>query len=140
MMQIGVDSTLAVDNKRVFVVDADEITRMATVFMLHDEHETHELTDLPAVYSKAQEWKPDLLALGISVVQAEGIDVLAEIKQRIPGVKILLLADAGTDDFVRACRQSGADGAYIKPLEVGKLRDRVAALLGRRKPILIHAI
>ncbi len=139
-MQIGVDSTLAVDNKRVFVVDADEITRMATVFMLHDEHETHELADLPAVYSKAQEWKPDLLALGVGVVQANGIDVLAEIKQRIPGVKILLLADAGADDFVRACRQAGADGAYLKPLDVGKLRDRVAVLLGRRKPILIHAI
>lgn len=139
-MQIGVDSTLAVDNKRVFVVDVDEITRMATVFMLHDEHETHELADLAAVYSKAREWKPDLLALGVGVVQAEGIDVLAEIKRRIPGVKILLLADAGTDEFVQACRQAGADSAFVKPLEVGRLRERVAALLGRRKPIIIHAV
>ncbi len=139
-MQIGVDSNLAVDNKRVFVVDGDEITRLATVFMLHDEHETHELVDLAAVYSKAREWKPDLLALGVGVVQASGIGVLAEIKQRIPGVKILLLADAGADEFVRSCRQAGADGAFIKPLEVGGLRERVAALLGRRKPIVIHAV
>lgn len=139
-MQIGVDSSLAVDNKRVFVVDVDEITRMATVFMLHDEHETHELADLPAVYSKAQEWKPDLLALGAGVVQADGIAVLAEIKQRIPGVKILLLADAGQDEFVQSCRQAGADAAFVKPLEVGRLRERVAALLGRRKPIVIHAV
>ncbi len=139
-MQIGVDSTLAVDNKRVFVVDVDEITRMATVFMLHDEHETHELADLEAVYSKAQAWKPDLLALGAGVVHADGVAVLAEIKQRIPGVKILLLVEPGADDFVRACRQAGADAAYIKPLEVGKLRERVSALLGRRKPIVIHAV
>lgn len=139
-MQIGVDSNLAVDNKRVFVIDADEITRMATVFMLHDEHETHELADLTAVYSKARDWKPDLLALGAGVVQTHGIGVLAEIKQRIPGVKLLLLADPGTDEFVQSCRQAGADDAFIKPLEVGKLRDRVAALLGRRKPIVIHAV
>ena len=139
-MQIGVDSTLAVDNKRVFVVDGDEITRLATVFMLHDEHETHELANLAAVYGKAREWKPDLLALGAGVVQASGIGVLAEIKERIPGVKILLLADAGADEFVRSCRQAGADGVFIKPLEVGKLRERVAALLGRRKPIVIHAV
>ena len=139
-MQIGVDSNLAVDNKRVFVVDVDEITRMATVFMLHDEHETHELVDLDAVYSKAREWKPDLLALGAGVVQVHGLSVLTEIKQRIPSVKILLLADPGADEFVKSCRQSGADGAFIKPLEVGKLRERVAALLGRRKPIVIHAV
>ncbi|MBI5461324.1 MAG: response regulator transcription factor [Gammaproteobacteria bacterium] len=139
-MQIGVDSSLAVDNKRVFVVDTDEITRMAAVFMLHDEHETHELADIAAVYAKARDWMPDVLALGVGVVQAEGIGVLAELKQRIPGVKILLLADAGTETFVHACRQAGADAAFVKPLEVGKLRTRVAALLGRRKPIVIHAI
>lgn len=139
-MQIGVDSNMAVDNKRIFVLDEDEITRMATVFMLHDEHETHELTELAAVYSKAQDWKPDLLALGAGVVQTHGIAVLTEIKQRIPDVKILLLAEPGADEFIKSCRKAGADGAFIKPLEVGKLRERVAALLGRRRPIVIHAI
>lgn len=139
-MQIGVDSNLAVDNRRVFVVDTDEITRMAAAFMLHDEHETHELPDLVAVYSKAQDWKPDLLALGAELVLAHGTEVLAEIKHRIPGVKILLLADPGADDFVKACRDAGADGAFVKPLDVDRLRTRVAALLGRRKPIVIHAV
>lgn len=139
-MQIGVDSNLAVENKRIFVLDADEITRMATVFMLHDEHETHELTELTTVYSKAQDWRPDLLALGAGVVQTHGIAVLAEIKQRIPGVKILLLADPGAEEFARTCRQAGTDGTFVKPLEVGRLRERVAALLGQRKPIPIHAI
>ena len=40
-MQIGVDCDLAVGNRRIFVLDTDEIGRMAVQFMLHDEYETH---------------------------------------------------------------------------------------------------
>ena len=45
-MQIGVETSKAVDQRRVFVVDHDEITRAALQFMLHDEIETHELASL----------------------------------------------------------------------------------------------
>jgi hypothetical protein len=36
-MQIGVETSKAVDQRRVFVVDDDEVTRAALQFMLHDE-------------------------------------------------------------------------------------------------------
>ncbi len=37
-MQIGVDSQRAVENKRIYVIDDDEVTRAALQFMLHDEN------------------------------------------------------------------------------------------------------
>jgi hypothetical protein len=46
LMQIGVESSRAVENQRVFVVSGDEITRAVLQFMLHDEYETHEFADL----------------------------------------------------------------------------------------------
>ena len=139
-MQIGVEAARAVDNKRVFIVDTDEISRMAAAFMLHDENETHELPSLKVAFDKAAEWKPDLLVLGEALVTAEGKDVFARCAQAIPGVKTLLLAGEGKEEFAQACRQSGADGVVYKPLTVEKLRDRVDALLGRkRRPIAIQA-
>ena len=139
-MQIGVEAARAVDNKRVFVVDTDEISRMAAVFMLHDENEAHELPSLKAAFDKAAEWKPDLLVLGEALVNEEGKDIFARCTQTIPGVKTLLLADRGKEEFAQACRQAGADGVVFKPLTVEKLRDRVDALLGRkRRPIAIQA-
>ena len=60
-MQIGVETSRAVENKRVFLVSDDEITRAALQFMLHDEFEAHDLADLSAAYAKGAEWKPDLL-------------------------------------------------------------------------------
>ena len=41
-MQIGVELSRAIENKRIFVIDRDEVTRAAIGFMLYDENETHE--------------------------------------------------------------------------------------------------
>jgi hypothetical protein len=47
-MQIGIESSRAIENKRIFVVDGDEIDRAVPQFMLHDENETYELAGLEA--------------------------------------------------------------------------------------------
>ena len=53
-MQIGVETSKAVDQRRVFVVDEDEITRSVLQFMLHDEIETHELASPEEALRKAR--------------------------------------------------------------------------------------
>ena len=68
-MQIGVETSKAVDQRRIFVIDEDEITRTALQFMLHDEIETHELGTLEEAYEKGTEWLvPDVLIVGISII------------------------------------------------------------------------
>ena len=139
-MQIGVESARAVDNKRLFVVANDEITRMALQFMLHDENETHDLSSLEAAFDKSVEWKPDLLLLGIDVVHERGVDVLQVIRSRLPGTKILLVADTREDPLVAPCQSAGIDGLMVKPLRVEEARRRVDGLLGRKQALIpIHA-
>ncbi len=140
-MQIGVESAKAVDNKRLFVVANDDITRMALQFMLHDENETHDLATLEAAFDKSVEWKPDLLLLGIDVVQERGIDVLALIKSRLTDTKLLLVAENREDPLVSACQSAGIDGLLLKPLTVEEVRRKVDGQLGRKRaPIQIHAL
>jgi len=136
-MQIGVDSSTAVDNKRLFVVDTDEINRMALQFMLHDENETHDLPSLEAAFSKSVEWKPDLLLLGVGVIKEKGVEILETIKSRIPGVVILLVADAKDDPLNEACLQSGADALIVKPLTIEAVRKKVDISLGRARKTII---
>jgi len=139
-MQIGVESARAVDNKRLFVVANDDITRMALQFMLHDENETHDLSSLEAAFDKGIEWKPDLLLLGIDVVRERGMDVLPLIRSRLPGAKILLVADTREDPLVASCQSAGIDGLLVKPLTVENARRKVDGLLGRRQALIpIHA-
>jgi DNA-binding NarL/FixJ family response regulator len=140
-MQIGVETAKALDNKRLFVVANDDITRMALQFMLHDENETHDLPTLEAAFDKGIEWKPDLLLLGIDVVAERGLDVLPLIRSRLAGTKILLVADSRDDPLVAPCQSAGIDGLLLKPLRVEEARRKVDGLVGRKRaPIPIHAL
>ncbi len=136
-MQIGVESSRAVENKRVFVVDSDEITRAVLQFMLHDENETHEIASVGAAYQKAASWRPDLILLGMPVVQEHGIDVVGEIVERIPGVKIAIVADSSADATAQSCLKQGAHSLLAKPLTIEAVRRKVDILLGRRTVLSI---
>jgi PleD family two-component response regulator len=136
-MQIGVDSERAVDNRRVFVVDSDEITSAALQFMLHDEIETHELSSLDAAYAKAKDWKPDVLLLGAGIVKDQGLSVLQEIRSAIADLKIILVADSATDPFVKDCLMNGVNSVLTRPLTIEKARQKVDTQLGRKVKLSI---
>ncbi len=131
-MQIGVDTDKAVDNKRIFVIDEDEIIRAAVQFMLHDENETHEAATLEWAYEKAKDWPPDLLILSEALARRRGAALFTELHERVAGVKILVIVDSATDGFGKQCLADGANGVLIKPLTIEFVRRKVDVLLGRR--------
>jgi CheY-like chemotaxis protein len=136
-MQIGVETSRAVENKRIFVVDDDEIIRAALQFMLHDEYETHEVASLDNAFEKSAALKPDLLILSENVVKTAGLPVLAEIPQRIAGAKVLVVVDSLESGYGKECQSAGANGYMVKPLTVEFVRQKVDVLLGRRQGVSI---
>lgn len=131
-MQIGVETAKAVDQRRVFVVDEDEIIRAALQFMLHDEIETHELGSLDEAYAKGQGWlAPDVILLGVSIVAARGVEVVAEITGRYPSVRILIVTGKEDEATAIAALKAGAHGALVKPLTLEAVRRKVDTILGR---------
>jgi len=130
-MQIGVETSRAVENKRVYVVHTDEIFRAALQFMLHDENEAHEVTSLAEAYAKSVGRKVDLILLDMAIVRQEGQGVLRELNRRVPGAKVLLVAESANDPLVQACLGSGADDVLSHPLKVEPVRRKANALLGR---------
>jgi len=128
-MQIGVEISRSVENKRIFVVDSDEVTRAALQFMLHDENETHEIPSVAEAVAKGDGRKVDLVLLGQAIVRDQGREVLREIAEKLPGAKILLVADSAAD--AQEYLQFGAAGVLTKPLTVESVRLKVDAALGR---------
>lgn len=134
-MQIGVESARAVDNKRIFVVEGDEIIRAALQFMLHDENETHEITTLAGAYAKAESRKPDLILLGLGLVAEHGLRALKEIRTRIPGVKLAVVAGSPADPMAMDCLKEGAHALLTQPFRIETVRRKVDILLGRRAQV-----
>ena len=131
-MQIGVETSKAVDQRRVFVVDHDEITRAALQFMLHDEIETHELATPEEAYEKGADWlKPDVLLLGVVFLKERGMKLVGELKAKFPGVRILIVCDKFDETAAVDGMKAGAHGALVKPLTLEAVRKKVDTILGR---------
>lgn len=131
-MQIGVETAKAVDQRRVFVIDEDEITRAALQFMLHDEIETHELATPEEAYAKGVDWlKPDVVLLGVSFLKGRGPAVVGEIAGKFPGVRILIVTDKSDETTAVDGIKAGAHGAVVKPLTLESVRKKVDTILGR---------
>ena len=132
-MQIGVDAQRAVENRRVFVVDDDDITAMALQFMLQDDNETHLLPDLAA--ARAAPRAPDLLLIGIALLGAHGAP--AELKAQCGGARLLAVADRDAATAADWATSAGVDGVLWKPLTVETVRRAVDRQLGRRTELHI---
>lgn len=131
-MQIGVETSKAVDQRRVFVIDPDEITRTALQFMLHDEIETHALASPEEAYQKGADWlKPDVLLLGAKFLADRGTGLVGELTARFPGIRILIVYDKADEEAALAGLKAGAHGALGKPLTLEAVRRKVDTILGR---------
>ena len=129
-MQIGVEMSRALENKRIFILSDDEIARAALQFMLHDDYEAHDLRDLSAAYAKASEGRPDLVLLGLEIVEAHGATVLQEIAEKLPGAKIMLIAAPGQDALAQSFLVAGAHSVLTKPLTIEGVRRKVGIVFG----------
>jgi len=138
-MQIGVETAKAVDQRRVFVLDEDEIVRAALQFMLHDEIETHEIASIQEAYEKGVGWlKPDVVLLGASFLKSNGDSVLKELAERFAGVRILIVCDKADEALAVGSMKHGAHGILVKPLKIENVRQKVDTVLGRggAKPLV----
>ena len=131
-MQIGVETSKAVDQRRVFVIDEDEITRAALQFMLHDEIETHELTSPEEAYEKGVGWlQPHVVLLGVSFIGQRGPSLIGEMTAKFPGVRVLIVCAKSDEAVAIEGLKAGAHGALVKPLTLEAVRKKVDTILGR---------
>jgi DNA-binding response OmpR family regulator len=131
-MQIGVETAKAVDQRRVFVVDDDEITRAALQFMLHDEIETHELATPEEAFARGVDWlKPDVVLLGVSFLRERGLGLIRELAATFADVRILIVCSKADEALAVEGIEAGAHGAVVKPLTLEAVRKKVDTILGR---------
>jgi DNA-binding response OmpR family regulator len=68
------------------------------------------------------------------VGQAEGIEVLAEVRERYPTTRVILLTAFGSPAVVARARELRADHVLFKPLPLHELEQHVRGLLSEVVP------
>lgn len=138
-MQIGVDTQRAVESKRAFIIDSDDISAMALQFMLADELEVNVVTCSAEAIGRAQGLALDVILLGASVIEAEGAAVVTRLQAALPGVPVIACGPAG-DPGIAQVLALGARSAIVRPYKVEAVRQRVNAQIGRRAVLTIPVV
>jgi DNA-binding response OmpR family regulator len=118
-----------IETDRIFVVESDEVIRSALQFILGDAGETHGFINLDRAFTWATDLAPDIVLLGVGVLQNNGERTLAEIARRWNGAIILIVANSVKDPLTRAALKWGAHDVLGKPITFDGVRAKVCGLL-----------
>jgi DNA-binding NarL/FixJ family response regulator len=132
-MPIDLKPLLSEQDDIIFVVEDDEVVRSALHFILDDRNETYSFANLDQAFAKAAERAPNIVVLGIGFVENNGERALAEIAKRMPGTRILIVANSVNDPIARASLRWGAHDVLGKPISFDSVRRKVDALLERHE-------
>ena len=124
------------DKIKVLVADDHAIVRTGLVSLLSrsaDIDVVGEASNGAAAVTKSARLMPDVVVMDLVMPKKDGVAATAELHERFPGMKILVLTSFGTSKDIAKALAAGANGALLKSVpnsEIVAAIRRIAA--GRR--------
>ena len=117
--------------KRVFIAEDHTILREGLKSILNstvDLEVIGEAEDGREAIRGADQYKPDLLILDLTMPKMNGLEAIKEIK-KIPTTKILILTIHDTEEYVFPALNAGADGYLLKYAHQDELLKGIRVVL-----------
>lgn len=117
---------------KILLADDHEVVRRGLKQMLSEEFgaiDYGEAGSAAETLSRLHDSAWDLLVLDINMPGRSGLDVLAELKQRQPGLRILVLSMAPEEEYAIRALKKGASGYLSKQSVATELIDAVRKIL-----------
>ena len=105
------------DKIKVLVADDHAIVRTGLVSLLSraaDIEVVGEASNGAAAVTKSARLMPDVVVMDLVMPKKDGVVATAELHERFPGMKILVLTSFGTSAEMAKAIQAGAAGALLK--------------------------
>lgn len=88
-----------------------------------------EVSDGLLAAQKAEELRPDLILLDVSLPRLNGIDVARRIRRRLHEIKILFVSENHSPDIAQEALRAGGDGYVVKSRAARELLPAIEAVL-----------
>ena len=125
------------DKKRrnVLIIDDNDISRMLLHSILRgDGYEiVGEATSAKKGIELALNLKPDIVCLDNMMPEISGLEVLLEIRPKLPQTLILMVTGSTDRETVQAALQGGANGYIVKPYNSGGVLDALEQALAKAR-------
>jgi len=101
---------------RILVADDNELVRRGVMRVLRSQNldVCAEAENGKEAVAKAQQFRPDLVILDISMPVVNGLEAARLIRQILPQTKIIVVTHNDSSLLLPAVRESGADGCVDK--------------------------
>ena len=83
-----------------------------------------------ALVAAAEQLKPDVIVLDISMPILNGLDAARQIKKSVPDVKLIFLTMHSSPTYATEAIKVGASGYLLKQSAVSELQQAIEAVLG----------
>ena len=117
---------------RVLVVDDEALIRWSLNERLSSAgYEVHEAGDGASALNYFRDGAPriDLVVLDLKLPDADGVDLLKEIRRLSPTCRVILMTAFGTPDKLVDARNNGAYDVVSKPFNLDKMLQAVERAL-----------
>ncbi|MBN8221099.1 MAG: response regulator [Spirochaetes bacterium] len=119
------------DKKKVLIVDDSGYMRQ--VIRRHLESKGFEVTgeasDGSEVVALAENLRPDLITMDLSMKTLGGIEATKQVKKAVPEAKVIVVSALGESRFIKEAVAAGAHDFIIKPFTEDRLISSVRSAL-----------
>ncbi|NMG49028.1 response regulator [Azoarcus communis] len=123
-------------SRKVVLVDDNEVIRMALRAILRQAgfDVVGEARDGEGVADLVEKVRPDVVCLDVSMPGRSGLEVLGELRDRFPKVKVLMVTAHSDRETVSQVVQQGAAGMVLKPFNAARVIETMNRVLGLESP------
>ncbi len=121
---------------RILLVDDNQLFRKGLAALIATDGDFLVLGDIPGgmhVTQSALDFEPDIVLMDIQLAGINGLETGAQIKRRLPQVRIVLLTALRSDEHVRMALRTGVDGYLLKDASADELKVCLRAVASGRK-------
>ncbi|MFZ5764436.1 MAG: sigma-54-dependent transcriptional regulator [Thermodesulfobacteriota bacterium] len=120
----------------ILVIDDEEMIRRAFTEFLKDEgHIALLAADGEAALALLERQRPDIVFLDYRLASRDGLDLLPEIRQRLPSAAVIFMTAFGTMEVTIRAMQLGAYEYLTKPFDLARVRTLINRILAGRQSL-----
>ncbi|KAF2780427.1 response regulator transcription factor [Streptomyces sp. OM5714] len=126
------DETPRAHPVRVLLAEDQGMMRGALALLLGMEEDIEVVTQVAAgdeIVAAALTHRPDVALLDIELPGLSGLDAAAELRERVPGCRVLILTTFGRPGYLRRAMDAGAAGFLVKDGPVEELAGAIRRVL-----------
>ncbi len=118
-------------SKKILIVDDMTSVRMLVRMLLQGEqYQMDEAVNGKDALEKISTGAPpDLVIMDVMMPEMNGIDCCREVRQRYPGLPVVMLTTKGEESYVEMAKEAGASAYLTKPVRRIELLVKIKDLL-----------